>query len=113
MSASIKKGTESPKETEGNEDDDTLENYLNEIDEENIRTTSLAAQDKLGLLHPIVYDIYDICEMAKDNKLATFNVQMLKDICRHYDLHFKSRFKKNDLIKVIEEMVRDRTCTSV
>ena len=50
--------------------------------------------DKVGLKHPITYDIYDLCELHQRNKLSTFNIPMQKNILSHLDISFKSKEKK-------------------
>lgn len=66
---------------------------------------------ELGVTHPIIYDGYDICELAKSNKLAQFNMSMLKDMCAHFELSFRSRDVKASLINKLKDMVRlDCTC---
>ncbi|KAK3748172.1 hypothetical protein QZH41_000758 [Actinostola sp. cb2023] len=36
--------------------------------------------EEVGFSHPIVYDVYDICEYYQSNRLSTFNVNMLKEM---------------------------------
>ena len=46
------------------------------------------------LTHPIVYDIYDLCDYVKEEKLNYFTVSTLKEICTFFELPFKSRDSK-------------------
>ena len=41
---------------------------------------------EIGLTHPIVYDIYDLCDYVKEGKLNYFTVSMLKEICTFFEL---------------------------
>ena len=41
---------------------------------------------EVALTHPICYDRYDICELIANSKLSIFAIQMLKDICEHFDI---------------------------
>ena len=43
---------------------------------------------EIGLTHPIVYDIYDLCDYVKKEKLNYFTVSMLKEICTFFELPF-------------------------
>ena len=64
-------------------DDDKEENY----DNENLLRDIQEATD---VAHPIIYDVYDLCELHTDNKLKNFKVMMLKELCDHFDIQFKS-----------------------
>ncbi|CAB4019057.1 Hypothetical predicted protein [Paramuricea clavata] len=37
--------------------------------------------DQIGIQHPIIYDIYDLCQYYKNDKLCLFNISMLRAIC--------------------------------
>ena len=64
-------------------DDDKEENY----DNENLLRDIQEATD---VAHPIIYDVYNLCELHTDNKLKNFKVIMLKELCDHFDIQFKS-----------------------
>lgn len=49
--------------------------------------------------HPLYYDTYCLCEIRRDEKLSGFSVSMLKEILHFFDIPFKSRDRKNDLIQ--------------
>ena len=55
-------------------------------------------EHKVGLTHPITFDLYDLYEYYHQNKLSAFNVQMLKIILSHLEVPFKSKEKKSILI---------------
>ena len=44
----------------------------------------------MGVMHPIMYDGYDICEQTKQEGLSKSNVKTLKYICENFELSFKS-----------------------
>ncbi|KAK3729666.1 hypothetical protein QZH41_002253 [Actinostola sp. cb2023] len=54
-------------------------------------------RNRLGLMHPITYDGYNICELVKLSTLAKFNVTMLKAMCKHFELTYKARDVKDTL----------------
>ena len=55
----------------------------------NHMTTVKSVVTENGLTHPIVYDIYDLCDYVKEGKLNYFTVSMLKEICTFFELPFK------------------------
>jgi len=68
--------------------------------------------DEIGLKHPITYDIYDLCDYCRQDKLAAFNVAMLKSICSHLEVPFKSKDKKSDLVAKLTDVISECECTS-
>ena len=85
------------------------------IDEEEVNhmTTVELVVTEIGLPHPIVYDIYDLCDYVKKEKLNYFTVSMLKEFCTFFELPFKSRDSKAFLMSKIKEMTHEcrRTIT--
>ena len=61
--------------------------------------------------HPIMYDIYDICDYSRQDILNKFNVKMLKAICKRFELSFTSKSLKVDLIDKIKAMVAECSCS--
>ena len=49
--------------------------------------------------HPQSYDAFNLRECARDNKLSLFDVSLLKEILRFFEVPFKSRDRKKDLIQ--------------
>ncbi|KAL9954022.1 hypothetical protein ACROYT_G041510 [Oculina patagonica] len=41
---------------------------------------------EVSLEHPIVYDCYNLCELVRSSKLSSFAIQMLKEICNHFEI---------------------------
>ena len=50
--------------------------------------------DKINAQHPLVYHIYNLCELCDKKQLAKFNVKMLKEICSYLEIQVKSRDTK-------------------
>ena len=67
--------------------------------------------EDLGLKHPIVFDIYNVCQYFHSNKLSSFNVNMLRDMCRYFQIPFKQRDVKKELIAKISGLVKDVSVT--
>ena len=82
------------------------------LDGEHLRETREAVLVKVGLTHPTLYDIYDLCTFAREAKLPTFKVKMLREICTHFDLPFQSRDTKADLVTKVKEMVSECSCNT-
>ena len=69
--------------------------------------------DQIEIQHSIIYDVYDLCQYYKNDKLRLFNVSMLKSICEHFEIPFKSRDRKSDLIfKVGEKISECQFCSN-
>ena len=63
---------------------------------------------EIGLMHPIVYDIYDLCDYVKKDKLNYFTVSVLKEICAaFFELPFKSRDSKAVLMSKVKNKRND------
>ncbi|KAK3745380.1 hypothetical protein QZH41_001418 [Actinostola sp. cb2023] len=67
--------------------------------------------EKVGLTHPIVYDVYNICQYYHSNKISSFNVNMLRDMCRHFQITFKFRDLKKDLVSKVADLVKECSCS--
>ena len=67
--------------------DDKSDEELIDEEEVNHMTTVESAVTEIGLTHPIVYDIYDLCDYVKEEKLNYFTVSVLKEICTFFELH--------------------------
>ena len=106
--------TESEKEdTDAEELDDLVEEYACDIDEERLRDTTEVVLGKIGLTHPILYDIYDLCTLSRDGKLPSFKVPMLREMCKHFDLSVRSKDTKAVLLSKMKEMISECSCNAM
>ena len=55
--------------------------------------------------HPLSYD-----ECARDNKLSLFNVSLLKEILHFFEIPFKSKNRKKDLIEQLMSFIQEFQC---
>ena len=62
--------------------------------------------------HPLSYDAFNLCECTRENKLIQFNVPMLKQILHHFEIPFKSRDKKGNLIEQLLSFLQECDCRS-
>ncbi len=68
--------------------------------------------ERLDVQHPIVYDVYNLCDYFRKNKLNVFSVKMLKSICKEFELPFKSKDLKSSLIEKVRDMLAGCNCNS-
>ena len=115
MSAKRKQST--LKEFSTDEEDDEIddaaaEEYACQNDEQLEKETSEAVVEAIGVRHPLMYDVFNLCEMANENKLSSFKCKMFKEICKHFEIPFNTRNSKSELIQKITEMVAECSCSS-
>ena len=72
------------------ENDEMTESDIEESqdveDEEAFRKLRSEILQEVALRHPICYDSYNICKLLADSKLSRFAIQILQDICKHFDI---------------------------
>ena len=90
--------------------DEDAEEYAERLQEQERDDEMNEITQEIGLCHPIVFDAYNICESHKQNKLASFNVTLLKEICKHYDIALKAKDRKKDLIEKVANLVEECSC---
>jgi len=93
-------------------DDKSDEKLIDEEEVSHMTTVTVeSVVTEIGLTHPIIYDIYDLCDYVKKEKLNYFTVSMLKEICTFFELPFKSRDSKAVLMLKIKEMTHECQCS--
>ena len=65
-----------------------------------------------GILYTTTRMIYVTCTNRRAY-LAVFKITMLKEICAHFELQFKSKDKKQTLIDKISSMIGHCTCFQI
>ena len=68
---------------------------------------------EIGLKHPIMFDIYDVSSLAREARLPSLKVKMLRDMCKHFELAFKMRYTKTTLLAKMEEIISEWSCNAV
>ena len=89
------------------EDEEDIEDVTREAERADLLTD---IEEAIGLQHPIVYDNYDLCEYFKNDKIRNFNVVMLKDILKNFEITFKSNVRKPELVSLVGEVVKECEC---
>ena len=54
---------------EPDDDEELAEEYASLTDEKMLEKASVAVQSEIGVKHPVIYDVYNLCEMAFENRL--------------------------------------------
>ena len=65
---------------------------------------------QLAIKHPVFYDTYSLCDCLRDGHLQTFNVAMLKEILRHFEISFTSKDRKKELLAKLSSFVEGCEC---
>ena len=60
-----------------------------------IEANSEAVVAAIAVKHPLMYDVHNLCEMAYENKISSFKVKMLREICKHFEISFNTRDTKS------------------
>ena len=81
-------------DAEPDDSEELAEEHASQTDEQMFKKASVAVQSEIGVKHPVMYDVYSLCEMAFENKLSYFEVKMLKAMCKHFEIPSKSRDTK-------------------
>lgn len=66
---------------------------------------------EFALTHPICYDRYNICELITISKLSIFAIQMLKDICEHFDIPIMNNKVKRKAPYIVKLILFGKNCT--
>ena len=54
---------------EPDDDEELAEEYASLTDEQMLEKASVAVQSEIGVKHPVIYDVYNLCEMVFENRL--------------------------------------------
>ena len=65
---------------------------------------------EMGIRHPLIYDVFNLCEYYERGRITSFNVKMLKSMCEHFEITYKSSDRKPTLVCKIEEMILECSC---
>ena len=95
---------------EDDDEDSLIEDEINYLDEKARGSLIDDVVSQVGLIHPVTYDGHDICQHARLNTLTKFNVTMLKAMCTHFELPYRSRDLKSSLVDKLKDMVKECTC---
>ena len=74
------------------------------------RTVLFSVKRDLDPPPPLPPSSYNLCDLCQTQKLGSFNVEMLKSICSHFEISFKLRDKKHQLIEKLAAMIAEFSC---
>lgn len=109
---SSKKSLPTPDLDTDNEDDD-LDELLAINQEKDLDEMRQDILNEMSLQHPIVYDRYNICEMANKSNLSKLSIPVLQNACEHFELDTsQARLKrlKKPYLDMLNELVKSCTC---
>ena len=69
--------------------------------------------NEIGLKHPIMFDIYDVCSSAREAGLPSLKVKMLREMCEHFDLAFKMQVTNAAPLAKMEDMISESSCYAI
>ena len=92
---------------ESDENEELAEEYASLTDEQMLEKASVAIESEISVKHPLMYDVYNLCEMAFENRLSFFKVKMLREICKRSEIPSNLRDNKSSLVKKLSWMVED------
>ena len=94
-------------------DDHLIEASASDVDEGCLREARNTVMDEIGLKHPIMFDIYDVCSLAREARLPSLKVKMLRDMYKRFELAFKMQDKNAAPLVKMEEMISECSCYAI
>ena len=88
-----------------------MEDRLNYLHEKERQNTIDEVVSQVGLNHLITFDGYDVCEQVRLSPLSQFHVTLLKTMCSHFKLPYKTREVKASLLSKPRNMVEECSTT--
>ena len=107
---SAKRKQSDGKETSAVDDDEELfEEYASLTDEQMLEKASVAVESEIGVKHLVMYDVYNLCEIAYENRLLFSRLRCSgkRAVCKHFEIPSNLRDIKSSLVKVLSLMVQD------
>ncbi|XP_066028534.1 myosin-6-like [Pocillopora verrucosa] len=90
------------KETSAVDDDEELvEEYASLTDEQMLEKASVAVESEIGVKHLVMYDVYNLCEIAYENRLLFSRLRCSgkRAVCKHFEIPSNLRDTKSSLVK--------------
>ena len=86
---SAKRKQSDGKETSAVDDDEELvEEYASLTDEQMLEKASGAVESEIGVKHLVMYDVYNLCEIAYENRLLFSRLRCSgkRAVCKHFEI---------------------------
>jgi len=84
-------------------------NYLHEKERQN--TIDEVVSRQVGLNHLITFDGYDVSGQVRLSPLSKFHITLLKTMCSHFKLPYKTREVKASLLNKPRNMIEECSTT--
>ena len=91
-------------------DDHLIEASASDVDEGCLREARNTVMDEK---HPIMFDIYDVYSLAREARLPSLKVKMLRDMYKRFELAFKMQDKNAAPHVKMEEMISECSCYAI
>ena len=66
----------------------------------------------IGLRHPIMFEMYDICEHSREGKLNVFTIALMKEMLGDFEIDYRPNQRKTYYLKLLDDMVKECSCSS-
>jgi len=87
-----------------------MEDVYAEEEEQGRREVLESVAAELSPRHPICYDSYCLCDLARDESLDSFSVVMLKEILTYFEIPFGFRDRKKNLVANLSSFLEECDC---
>ena len=94
---------------ESKQDEDVILAAEEELAYQNVRTVVL---NEVALKHPVVFDVFNLCDMHGSGKLRQLSVAMLSSICEHFDIDVENIKGRRDApyLSLLREFLESCDC---
>ena len=94
---------------ESEQDEDVILAAEEELAHQNVRTVVL---NEVALKHPVVFDVFNLCDMHVSGKLRQLSVAMLRSICEHFDIDVENTKGRRDApyLSLLREFLESCDC---
>ncbi|XP_028517294.1 uncharacterized protein LOC114575856 [Exaiptasia diaphana] len=75
-------------------DDETEYDIQSRVNEQDLQDLTDSVMNEVRLIHPILFESHNLCDLAKNLKLNTFSIKMLADVCAFFGLDTTSLRKR-------------------
>ena len=101
-----------PQQSEGDTDD---RDFQAAHEEEAYLSVRASIIEECQLVHPIVYETHNICDLYATNRLSKLSVAQLRLICSHFNMDMEGQpsRRKAPYISYISDLVGSCSCTKV
>ena len=90
-----------------------IEASPSDVDEGCLREARNTVMHEIGLRHPIMFDIYDVCSLAREARLPSLKVKMLRDMGKHFELAFRMQDTNAAPLAIMEGMMSECSCYAI